>query len=131
MTGNFSKDALAKFNAMCAEGVDFSESEAYDFTRCVMPDGEFYGTDGQCKQGKPVKELEKTDEGKKKEAKTKNLAKLTELYRAKTGKDLSPKQLVAVANRIGVPIPAGKSAEDVLQQLIPKGEKVHVPVKSA
>jgi hypothetical protein len=129
--GYFNEESLLKFNEMCSDGVNFAEGDSYDFARCIMPDGEIYGTKGQCKQGKPIKDKEKTEESKESKKRKRDLAKLTEMYRAKTGKDLSPKQLVAVANRIGVPIPAGKSAEDVLQQLLPKGEKVHTPVRSA
>ena len=33
--------------------------------------------------------------------------------------------------QIGVPIPEGESAEDVLQRLLPKGAVVHRPVQSA
>ena len=129
--GHFSEDALIKFNAMCANGVDFSEGETYDFARCVMPDGEIYGTEGQCKQGKPLGDKEEApDKKSEKDKKTPNLAKLTQMFKLKTGKDMSPKQLVAAANRIGIPIPAGQSAEDVLQRMLPKGEKV-VPVRSA
>ena len=129
--GYFNEESLRKFNSMCSDGVDFAEGDSYDFARCIMPDGEIYGTKGQCKQGKPIGEEEESGKERGSDKSKKNLAKLTRMYRAKTGKDLSPKQLVAVANRIGVPIPAGKSAEDVLQQLLPKGEKVHTPVRSA
>jgi hypothetical protein len=95
-----------------------------------MPSGEFYGTDGQCKVGKPVGDLKKSPPKETKEGdKERKMAKLTAWYRAKNGKDMTPKQIASVANRIGVPIPSGKSAEDVLQKMLPKGEKV-VPVKS-
>jgi hypothetical protein len=133
MKGYFSEESLNHFSQLAAEssGINFTEN-TYDFTRCVMPNGEFYGTDGQCKVGKPVGEKEKSA---KKEGegddKSRKLAKLTQWFRAKKGKDLTPKQIASVANRIGVPIPSGKSAEDVLKDLIPKGEKVHTPVKSA
>jgi len=91
--GGFSEEALAKFQEMCAGGnTDFAEGDTYDFTRCVRPDGEAYGTKGQCKSGKR--------EEKK-------------------------------VAQVGVPIPEGESAEDLLQRLIPKGEKVHRPVRSA
>jgi hypothetical protein len=129
--GYFNEESLHKFNSMCSDGVNFAEGDSYDFARCIMPDGEIYGTKGQCKQGKPIGEEKKSEKDEKSEKSKRNLAKLTQMYRAKTGKNLSPKQLVAVANRIGIPIPAGKSAEDVLQQLLPKGEKVHTPVRSA
>jgi hypothetical protein len=128
--GHFDEETLRKFNAMCSAGVNFSEGDSYDFARCIMPDGEIYGTAGQCKKGKPISDEKKSDKDKKGDKHKRNLAKLTQMYQAKTGKDLSPKQLVAAANRIGVPIPAGQSAEDFLKQLLPKGEKV-IPVKSA
>jgi hypothetical protein len=91
--GGFSEETLAKFQEMCAEkqGLDFAEGDTYDFTRCVRPDGEAYGTKGQCKSGKR--------EDKK-------------------------------VAQVGVPIPEGESAEDVLQRLIPKGEKT-MPVRQA
>ena len=127
----FSEEALRKFHAMCSAGLDFAEGESYDFARCVMPDGEVYGTKGQCKQGKPLgnKEEEPGKEAKG-SGKPGDLAKLTQMFRLKTGKDMSLKQLVAAADRIGIPIPAGHSAEDFLQKMLPKGEKV-MPVKSA
>ena len=128
--GHFDEETLRKFNAMCSAGVNFSEGDSYDFARCIMPDGEIYGTAGQCKQGKPIGDDKKSDKDKKGDKHKRNLAKLMQMFQAKTGKDLSPKQLIAAANRIGVPIPAGQSAEDFLKQLLPKGEKV-IPVKSA
>ena len=43
---------------------------------------------------------------------------------------MTPAEVAKAMNMIGIPIPAGQSAEDLLQQLLPKGEKV-IPVKSA
>jgi hypothetical protein len=133
MKGYFSEESLNRFSQLAAEsaGIDFAEN-SYDFARCIMPNGEIYGTDGQCKMGKPLAEKESSsskDKGKESE-RDKKLTKLTQWFRAKKGKDMTPKQMASVANRIGVPIPSGKSAEDVLKGLIPKGEKV-MPVKSA
>jgi hypothetical protein len=126
--GHFNEDALKKFNAMCSEGVEFSEGETYDFARCVMPDGDIYGTKGQCKVGKPIADLE--DEGKKKE--DSRMSKLKRAFIRKVGREMTPAEIAKATNMlgVGVPIPKGKSAEDVLQELIPKGEKV-MPVKSA
>jgi hypothetical protein len=38
-------------------GVDFSEGNTYDFTRCVKPSGEAYGTSGACKSGRAQNEV--------------------------------------------------------------------------
>lgn len=49
----FDPQALELYAEMMAEkkGVDFSEGETYDFTRCIRPDGSSYGTGGKCRQG--------------------------------------------------------------------------------
>jgi hypothetical protein len=126
--GHFSEDTLKKFNEMCASGVDFGESPVYDFARCIMPGGDVYGTKGQCKVGKPIGDLE--EEGKKKE--DSRMAKLKRAFIRKVGREMTPAEIAKATKMlgVGVPIPSGKSAEDVLQQLIPKGEKV-MPVKAA
>ena len=130
--GSFSEEALTKFNQLCSSSVNFAEGETYDFVRCIMPDGEVYGTTTQCKQGKPLPEGGKAKEKEKKPPASakKKLAKLTKMFRLKTGRDMSTPQLIAAANKIGVPIPQGKTAEEYLKELIPSGEKV-MPVKSA
>jgi len=126
--GHFSEETLQKFNAMCAAGVDFAEGETYDFARCVMPDGDIYGTKGQCKVGKPIADLEEKKDGKA----DSRMAKLKRAFIRKVGREMNPAEIAKATNMlgVGVQIPAGKSAEDVLQQLIPKGEKV-MPLKSA
>lgn len=52
-SSSFDPQALELYAEMMAEkkGVDFSEGETYDFTRCVRPDGSSYGTGGKCRQG--------------------------------------------------------------------------------
>jgi len=65
MKGYFDEKSLEAYNLLIAdrEGVDFSEGEIYDFTRCVRADGSFYGTSGRCRQGSPAgpkEEAEKT-----------------------------------------------------------------------
>lgn len=124
--GHFSAETLKKFNEMCADGIDFAEETPYDFTRCVAPSGEFYGTDGQCKTGKPVAEKEK-------KSSTTDLRKIMAAYERKTGSPMSNKLVASTANRIGVPIPDGMGAEQFLKTLLPKGEKVVPiqPIKSA
>lgn len=54
ITGNFSEDCLLQYQSLLAaslrtEADDFSEG-TYDFTRCVRPDGSFYGSRGECQQ---------------------------------------------------------------------------------
>jgi hypothetical protein len=53
MKGFVSEEALAEYSRLAAEklGVDFAEGDTYDFTRCMRPDGTFYGTRGKCKKG--------------------------------------------------------------------------------
>jgi hypothetical protein len=61
------------------------------------------------------------------------MAKLKKAFIQKMGRDMTSKELSKASNMIasiGVNIPKGQSAEDVLQKMIPKGEKV-MPVKSA
>jgi len=130
--GSFSQEALKKFNEMCSVSANFAEGETYDFVRCIMPDGEIYGTKHQCKQGKPLSEGKEKKEKTDKESASgeRKLAKLTKMFRLKNGRDMSAAQLTAAANKIGVPIPQGKTAEQYLQELLPKGEKV-MPVRSA
>ncbi len=54
ITGNFSEDCLLQYQSLLAASLqtetdDFSEV-TYDFTRCVRPDGSFYGSRGECQQ---------------------------------------------------------------------------------
>ena len=53
MKGSFSEESLRRFTELAAQAqpVEFSERDTYDFTRCVRPDGSFYGTDGRCRKG--------------------------------------------------------------------------------
>lgn len=129
--GHFTEETLRKFNAMCAEGVDFGEGPVYDFARCITGSGEIYGIsdDEQCKVGRKIGDKE---EVKDKDAGNTRMAKLKKAFIKRIGREMTPKEIAKAQNMlgIGVPIPKGKSAEDVLQQLLPKGEKV-VPVKSA
>ena len=63
MKGSFSKEALLQYSELIAQKAssDFSEGDTYDFTRCVRPDGSFYGTGGKCKSGSEVGAKEKAD----------------------------------------------------------------------
>jgi hypothetical protein len=62
MKGYFSEETLKQFAQLAGEtfGTDFSEGDAYDFARCVRPDGTSYGTGGKCRKG--------TEQAKKEEA---------------------------------------------------------------
>jgi len=53
MKGYFNEKSLEAYNLLIADkaGVDFSEGEIYDFTRCVRPDGSAYGTGYKCRKG--------------------------------------------------------------------------------
>jgi hypothetical protein len=54
MQGTFSDQSLQVYTSLVAgkNSSDFSETEAYDYTRCVRPNGTAYGTGGTCKKGK-------------------------------------------------------------------------------
>jgi hypothetical protein len=56
MKGSFSDEALLHYAELVAHAqpADFSEGDTYDFTRCVRPNGSFYGTRGKCKSGTEV-----------------------------------------------------------------------------
>jgi hypothetical protein len=51
--GGFTEEALAAYQKALAErqGTDFAESDSYDFTTCIRPDGSAYGTGGKCRKG--------------------------------------------------------------------------------
>jgi hypothetical protein len=100
--GHFTEETLQKFNAMCAEGVDFGENPVYDFARCIKSSGEIYGVSPNevCREGKPISD--NRAEGRKDEGSSR-LAKLRIAFRKKTGRDLSPEEL--------------KKAQGILQKL--------------
>jgi hypothetical protein len=54
MLGSFSEKGLEAYKEAIqaySGRVNFSESETYDFARCVRPDGSVYGTRGKCRKG--------------------------------------------------------------------------------
>ena len=60
MNDYFSTEALKAYEALVVEqhSLNFSETEIYDFTRCVRKDGSAYGTGGKCRKGtEQVKEI--------------------------------------------------------------------------
>ena len=53
MKGSFSEESLRQYAELAAQSksLEFSETDVYDFTRCVRPNGTAYGTKGKCKKG--------------------------------------------------------------------------------
>jgi hypothetical protein len=94
----FSEEALKKFHAMCAEGLDFSEGESYDFARCIKNDGEIYGVseDEACIKGQKISD-------KKAAAKSglrTKMAKLRIAFRKKTGREMTPEEAQKAENAL-------------------------------
>jgi hypothetical protein len=86
MLGGFSEEALQLFQLAASEqAYEFSEGEeTYDFTRCMRPDGTFYGTGGKCKKGSDAGAKEPTaKKGKKEVTATPGNAANTKKARAK------------------------------------------------
>jgi len=135
MKGYFSEETLDKYASLLASqsDVDFSESDIYDFRRCVMPDGEIYGTKGQCKVGKQIADAPVAKAGKKGEKVDADsmMSKLKRKFMEKIGREMSPREIAQAGNMLGWPIPKGQTAEDVLKKLLPKGSKVGFPTKTA
>ena len=138
MKGYFSEETLNKYVSLLSEqsGVDFSESDVYDFRRCVMPSGEVYGTKGQCKVGKQIADKPAAKPGKKGKKGNKvntdsMMSKLKRKFLEKIGRQMSPREVAQASNMLGWPIPKGQTAEDVLKKLLQKGSNVGVPVKTA
>ena len=132
MKGYFSEETLDKYASLLASqtDADFSESDIYDFRRCVMPGGEIYGTKGQCKVGKQIADAPVAKAGKKGEKVDTDsmMSKLKRKFMEKIGREMSPREIAQAGNMMGWPIPKGQTAEDVLKKLLPKGSNVGVPV---
>ena len=132
MKGYFSEETLDKYASLLASqtDADFSESDIYDFTRCVMPSGKVYGTKGQCKVGKQIADAPVAKAGKKGEKVDTDsmMSKLKRKFMEKIGREMSPREIAQAGNMLGWPIPKGQTAEDVLKKLLPKGSNVGVPV---
>lgn len=127
----FTKEALQKFNELCTQRVDFGEAPVYDFAKCLMANGDVYGVEPgeKCEVGRPISD----EEAKTKSQINSKMSKLKKAFIKKLGREMTSKELAKARNLIssvGVKIPAGQSAESVLQKMIPKGEKV-MPVKQA
>lgn len=84
----FSREALEKFNEMCADGINFGEEPVYDFAKCIMPNGEVYGiSKGEtCKKGRAL-----VGKGPaKKGAVASRMARLKLAFLKKTGREMTP-----------------------------------------
>jgi hypothetical protein len=76
--GGFSDKALEAYKQALAEqaGTDFAESDLYDFTRCIRPNGKAYGTGGQCRKGtEEAKTVEDKPARARRESKTDRLTR--------------------------------------------------------
>ena len=84
---------------MCAAGLDFSESEVYDFARCLMPNGETYGVsdDEACKVGRRIGDKEKTDKNKS----GGRFANLKREFIKKTGREMTKEEQAKLAIMLG------------------------------
>ena len=95
--GTFTEETLRKFQAMCAEGMDFGEGEPYDFVQCLMPNGDIYGIEpGEtCEKGKQIsdeKAAELRSKSTEKGSSEARMAKLKAAFRKKTGREMSPEE---------------------------------------
>lgn len=112
--GHFTEDALTKFNAMCAAGVDFGEGPVYDFARCIKKNGEIYGVSpGEvCKEGKQIPDKKKGEE----ENKGKGISRMSKLRAAfikKIGREMTAEELEKARNMISRLSSAGKEKNAV------------------
>jgi hypothetical protein len=111
--GHFTEDALTKFNAMCAVGVDFGEDPVYDFARCIKKDGEIYGiSPGEvCKEGKQISDARAEKENKGQGIS--RMAKLRAAFIKKIGREMTSKELEKARNMISRLGSAGKEKNAV------------------
>ena len=98
----FTKEALEKFNELCAQGVDFGESPAYDFAMCLMTNGDVYGVEpGEaCEKGKPISDAmgkKIKAENKSKKSPAAQMAMLKKAFITKVGREMSKEELAKAA----------------------------------
>ena len=98
----FTKEALEKFQAMCAAGVDFGEGDPYDFAMCLMSNGDIYGIEpGEvCEKGKAISDAAAAKiraKGKKDDDAAGRMAKLKKAFLKKTGREMSKEELAKAA----------------------------------
>jgi len=96
----FTKEALEKFQELCAEGVDFGEGDPYDFVMCLMTNGDVYGIEpGEtCEKGKQISDKQgaaikaKKEKGKGKDSAAR-MAKLKKAFLKKTGREMTKEEI--------------------------------------
>ena len=96
--GTFTEETLRKFQAMCAEGMDFGEGDPYDFVQCLMPNGDIYGIEpGEtCEKGKQISDEQAKklrSKSEKKDAPDTRMAKLKKAFLKKTGREMNKEEL--------------------------------------
>jgi hypothetical protein len=100
--GHFNEEALQLYHNLCAEkeGIDFSEEEVYDFTRCVRPNGTFYGTAGRCRKGTETAPAEKkVAEPRAKSSRSENITKIRNLVKEQKQKGATRRQLKSLRGK--------------------------------
>jgi len=100
--GTFTEETLRKFQAMCAEGMDFGEGEPYDFVQCLMANGDIYGVEPgeSCDKGKQIsdEQAQKLRAKKSKDDKPDvRMAKLKAAFRKKTGREMNKEEKAKAA----------------------------------
>ena len=100
--GHFTKETLEKFQALCAEGIDFGESDPYDFAMCLMANGDVYGIEpGEvCEKGKSISDEQGANLKAKKKGKEGGdvrMAKLKKAFLKKTGREMTKEELAKAA----------------------------------
>jgi len=98
----FTKEALEKFQELCAEGIDFGEDSAYDFAMCIKADGDIYGVEPgeSCEDGKPISDKEAAKiraKGKGKDSSDVRMAKLKKAFLKKTGREMTKEETAKAA----------------------------------
>lgn len=100
----FTKEALEKFQELCAEGVDFGEEGPYDFVMCLMTNGDVYGIEpGEtCEKGKQISDkqgaaLKAKKKGKGKKSSAARMAILKKAFLKKTGREMTKEELAKAA----------------------------------
>jgi len=98
----FTKEALEKFQEMCADGIDFSEGDEYDFVQCIDSKGDIYGVEpGEaCKSGRKISDAAAAkirQKGKKGEKSSARMAKLRAAFRKKTGREMNEEEKAKAA----------------------------------
>jgi len=98
----FTKEALEKFQELCAEGIDFGEDSAYDFAMCIKADGDIYGVEPgeSCEDGKPISDKEAAKiraKSKDKDSPDVRMAKLKKAFLKKTGREMTKEEAAKAA----------------------------------